>query len=828
MILRQLVRFWSRPTGSYECEVFAYQTILRKAKSVMLEANEIHYIELEVHRPSGCTKHNLFHDFYFCYKNVTNVLVRFGSSIEPKKSILLTCNYDTWPNSGGATDNAVSCAIMLELMLVLSHRSDQLPYDIIFLFSGAQYLILQGAHGFITTHPWGRYVSVYIALQGAGAGSDELVYTLSGTSRWLLELYKMSVPYLHVKTLTHAVRGSGIFAKEMDYRVFEGFPIEEGMEISSMANEYLFRSECDAAPLLRHEPIQRTGENILAFIEAILWGRCLDKRCVTNMTSEQFDILGILTVSYYYRSAGMFYSILLLLAPLIITLGIDDDHVRLSSYALILTHCTCSRRQFFDAMKVQLIALSVVVMSTIVSFVILQEYDAHSYWFGWHYSLLIFYVGPAVLLGLGIHLVNSYFCDKKTLAERMANEQSAFVAAVLVFWFTALIMASLRLHCTYSVALSLLVLLIRNPLLWLTKILRLSCYKEPTPRTMIRCHGLLCCVALLLVYDVVIDVAMIIIPGANRIRPTLNPEMILAALTLFISGPFVLLTSAVVYMSARMKWWAYMGTVWIFALVTALVSSVSAPYKQSLTNPRLNLIFIQHYSVTNCSGPFVSCSTQHFIWLLPMGVRGYTDLPKWHWLEPGKVTACMEADTYCSLPYFFPRKDLYLPNSTILVPLREAPFFPKNYRLSVQFKDILINPQVVEYALDVKGTDHITAHLTPIFPWELFNWTINVPMQRQNETAFIFLVCNHSPCSWNFTVVLKCEQCTTEDVKWPVLKLQIVSHHVHGQWKYSPLLARILENIINGRLKSDLSFNDAWKARIAANAWSSEMKLLYL
>ncbi|KHJ48391.1 hypothetical protein D918_01662 [Trichuris suis] len=731
--LRQLVRYGSRPTGSYECEVLAYQAILNRAENIKRDANEIHYIEVEVQRPSGCTKHKLFHDFYYCYQNVSNILVRFGSSNTSRKSILFACNYDTWPNSGGATDNAVSCAIMLELMLVLSHREVQLPYDLIFLFSGAQHVILQGAHGFITAHPWRKYVSMYIALRGAGAGSEELIYATSERSKWLTELYKASVPYLHVKSLIHAIRGSWIFAKEMDYRIFDGFPVEQGMEISAMPNEYLLRSECDAAPLLRHEPIQRTGENILAFLEKIFWGECLDQRCVAaKASSQQLDILGVLTISFYGSSADLFYFIVLLLTPAVISIGIVDDSTQSESGFFILTHCKCSSNQFTDAVKVQSISLAVVFMSTIASFVILREYDMHNYWFGWHYSLVVFYVGPAVLLGLGVHIVRwYYYCDRKTLAERMSNEQAAFTAAVLIFWFIVMIMTSLRLHCTYGMAFPLLILMLRNPILWLTKILRFSCYD-------------------------VVDVAMAVIPTANHLKPTVKAEVILAALTLCISCPFVLLMSAMVYLSARMKWWAYLGTVWIFTFVTALLSSASAPYKQSLTNPRLNLFFVQHYSVSNCSGNFDSCSEQSFVWLLPMGVRGAADMPKWHWLESGKVTPCIEKDSYCSLPYFFPHKSLHLPNSTVLVRVQEEPFFPKNNRLFVELKEIAVEPEVVEYSLYMRGTDHMTVHLTPLFPWEVFNWTIDVPVQRRNETLFVSLVCIYSPCSWNFTIALKC------------------------------------------------------------------------
>ena len=57
----------------------------------------------------------------------------------------------------GASDDAVSCSVMLEIIQVFMTSFDNSQYpspilfrDIIFLFNGAEEVLLAGSHGFIT------------------------------------------------------------------------------------------------------------------------------------------------------------------------------------------------------------------------------------------------------------------------------------------------------------------------------------------------------------------------------------------------------------------------------------------------------------------------------------------------------------------------------------------------------------------------------------------------------------------------------------------------------------------------------------------------------
>lgn len=61
-----------------------------------------------------------------------------------------------FPFSPGASDDAASCCVMLEIIRVLSQQEKRLKHSVIFLFNGAEETPLQAAHGFITQHKWAK------------------------------------------------------------------------------------------------------------------------------------------------------------------------------------------------------------------------------------------------------------------------------------------------------------------------------------------------------------------------------------------------------------------------------------------------------------------------------------------------------------------------------------------------------------------------------------------------------------------------------------------------------------------------------------------------
>ena len=105
---------------------------------------------------------------YQQYSGVRNLAVRLSAAAHLNRTgaapaLLTNCHYDSVPQGPGASDDAVSCALMLETIRVLATSNKTvLTNDLIFLFNGAEESILVASHGFITSHPWAKAASVIL------------------------------------------------------------------------------------------------------------------------------------------------------------------------------------------------------------------------------------------------------------------------------------------------------------------------------------------------------------------------------------------------------------------------------------------------------------------------------------------------------------------------------------------------------------------------------------------------------------------------------------------------------------------------------------------
>lgn len=176
--LNAITSFGPRPTGSIANEVLAVNYLLNQIEKIKSSAKKSIVIEVDVQRPTGTFVLDFLDGFTSHYFNITNIVVRVSpvGNFPPEHTVLINAHFDSVPNSPGASDDAVSCATMLEILRVMAEcPKATLKHGVIFLFNGAEENVLQASHGFITQHKWASSIRAFVNLEAAGAGTVHLI-----------------------------------------------------------------------------------------------------------------------------------------------------------------------------------------------------------------------------------------------------------------------------------------------------------------------------------------------------------------------------------------------------------------------------------------------------------------------------------------------------------------------------------------------------------------------------------------------------------------------------------------------------------------------------
>ena len=244
--MEDLVALGVRHVGSEANEVQAKNLILRKLETIRSKASEDIEIEVSIQHPSASYFLDFLGGLTHIYHNVTNIVARLSrKGTDRRNAFLVNAHFDSALGTVAASDDALSCGIMLEAIRSLS--SDPAPlqgeHALIFLFNGAEETILQASHGFITQHPWAKTVRAFLNLEAAGAGGKEIVFQTGPDHPWLAELYSESVPHPHASIVAQEVFQSGIIPSDTDFRIFRDFGHVPGIDTAYFVNGYVYHTE---------------------------------------------------------------------------------------------------------------------------------------------------------------------------------------------------------------------------------------------------------------------------------------------------------------------------------------------------------------------------------------------------------------------------------------------------------------------------------------------------------------------------------------------------------------------------------------------------------
>ena len=235
-----------RLAGTANNEIRAKNVILQAVEDIKAKASPEVNIEVSVQHPSGQFFLQFVGGVTHVYRNITNVVVRLSrAGSNPSHALLVNAHFDSAIGSSAASDDAVSCATMLEIIRCLSFMPSPSPlkHAVIFLFNGAEENVLPASHGFITQHPWAKQIRAFINLEAAGAGGRELLFQTGPSNPWLAEAYARVAPHPFGSVFGQELFQSGVIPGDTDFRIFRDYGHIPGIDMAYISNGYVYHTE---------------------------------------------------------------------------------------------------------------------------------------------------------------------------------------------------------------------------------------------------------------------------------------------------------------------------------------------------------------------------------------------------------------------------------------------------------------------------------------------------------------------------------------------------------------------------------------------------------
>ncbi|XP_032633939.1 endoplasmic reticulum metallopeptidase 1 isoform X2 [Chelonoidis abingdonii] len=300
--LENITAVGPRTVGSPENEILTVNYLLGQIKAIESESSDAHKISVDIQRPTGSFSIDFLGGFTSYYANITNIVVKLEPRSGAKHAVLSNCHFDSVPNTPGASDDAVSCSVMLEILNTLSKSSDPLQHAVIFLFNGAEENILQASHGFITQHRWAESIRAFINLEAAGVGGKELVFQTGPENPWLVQAYVFAAKHPFASVVAQEVFQSGIIPADTDFRIYRDFGNIPGIDLAFIENGYIYHTKYDTPDRILTDSIQRAGDNILGMLKYLATSDKLAKSFdYRHGNVVFFDVFGLFVLAYPAR-----------------------------------------------------------------------------------------------------------------------------------------------------------------------------------------------------------------------------------------------------------------------------------------------------------------------------------------------------------------------------------------------------------------------------------------------------------------------------------------------------------------------------------------------
>ncbi|XP_019723557.1 endoplasmic reticulum metallopeptidase 1 [Hippocampus comes] len=776
--LERIVNVGPRPVGSHENEVLTVDYLLEQIEKVraMTEVGPHLQLSVDVQRPTGSFSIDFLGGFTSFYDRVTNIVVRLEPKGGSKHLMLANCHFDTVANSPGASDDAVSCAVMLEVLHSLANQSTPLRHGVIFLFNGAEENVLQASHGFITQHPWAKQVRAFINLEAAGVGGKEVVFQTGPENPWLVQAYVHAAKHPFASVVGQEVFQSGIIPSDTDFRIYRDFGNIPGIDLAFIENGFIYHTKYDTADRILTGSIQRAGDNILAVLKHLLMSEELaDSSEYRHGNMVFFDVLGMVVVAYPARVGTILNYMVAVATFIYLARKASQPGNRGGRYV----------RNLACATVVALLGWLVAFLSVLIVAVLVTLLGRSMFWYTHFYASVCLYGSVATGKMVLVHTLakNLYY-----RGVRMVELGDLYLDVSLLLWCCSLLWMTYRGLCSAYVPM----LMVAFPLL--TKLLLANEFKN---RGASLKYSVLYLAGLALPYLHIMFLIWVVFeiftPIMGRSGTEIPPEVVLAALvtiaTVFLSSFFL----HFIYLVRSTKWFLA-GTGSVFTIVFLLVSSgLLFPYSGSPDRPRPKRVFLQHTTRTFYDVHGHVEARDSGVWINSFDYTGMQHVtPHVPQIHDGVRTNCREDRPFCGFPWFLPvkflsKKNWYLPAPDV------SPSSPVDFRLVSKEET---GWGTVKMTFSVKGPSHMSLYLMPHPGASLSTWSFGdgTPQFDLSGEYFVFYSHGLDAPTWTFWFEIQPPRDRPPSASGPdgMISVAISTHYFFGEDQKTPRLEELL------------------------------------
>lgn len=314
--VKALTQLGPHSVGSDALEL-GLQYVLEAAEKIKTTAHWEVDVDVDLfHASSGANilVSGLFNGKTLVYSDLKHVVLRISPKYESEaveSAILVSSHIDTVFSAEGAGDCSSCVAVMLELARGISQWAHGFKNSVIFLFNTGEEEGLNGAHSFITQHPWSSSIHMAIDLEAMGIGGASAIFQ-AGPDPRAIENYALVAKYPSGQILAQDLFTSGVIKSATDFQVYKEVAGLSGLDFAYADNTAVYHTKNDKLKLLKLGSLQHLGENMLAFLLHTASSSQLSKMAANEKreddTAIYFDILGTYMVVFRQRLANMLYN----------------------------------------------------------------------------------------------------------------------------------------------------------------------------------------------------------------------------------------------------------------------------------------------------------------------------------------------------------------------------------------------------------------------------------------------------------------------------------------------------------------------------------------